>query len=248
MSRPSPSSNNLNSDDVQRAVKDGSYFEQARAWYRVEFVLPISQRSWMMIIAGASVFCALCAVMAFMGLLPLNERPTIPASQDNIENYVIFGERMRDRGQSVEEGVLNFYVAEYIERREAYSHKRYQDFYNFVKAHSDESVFTEYDSIFGTANPRSLYNVLGAKGRRNVTIESQRVSVSGNKVVANAVFGATFSAENLDIPRSRWKVVMEATYRPIIAREKIDVVGSDVALDIKPPSFKVSRYELEQIK
>ncbi len=247
MSRSSTSSNNLNGEDLQRVVKDGSYFEQARAWYRTEFVLPISQRNWMMLIAAASVFCGLCGVFSFLGLLPINERPTIPASQERIEDYVIYGTRMRESGQTVDEGVLRFFVTEYIERREAYSEKRYEDFYNFVKAHSDEAVFAEYDGIFGTTNPRSLRNVLGAKGRRSITIENQRVSVSGSKIVANATFSASFSAENLDIPRSQWKVIMEATYRPIMARE-IDVAGLDVALDIKPPSFKVTRYALEQIK
>lgn len=239
----------MSSADLARSVGDGSYFDQAKKWYRAEFVAPIAQRSWMMIIAAASIFCAICGMLALKGLLPLTERPAIPASQDNIDNYVIQGMRLRQGGESIDEAMLRFFFTEYVERRESYSVKRYEDYHNFVKAHSDEESFRQYDEIFGTANPRSLRNVLSDKGRRVIDITEQNITQSGTKAVANMRFTASFSAENMEIPKSQWKVTVEAYFRPLMVNEEIiGVIGSDVALDIRHPTFKVIRYELEQIK
>jgi type IV secretory pathway component VirB8 len=235
-------------DSLAAAVKDGSYFEAAKKWYRAQYILPISQRSWMVLIAGASVICAFTSLLAVGGLLPLNERPALATYVTNTDDYVIRGAAMRLSGEDPSRAVLRFFVSEYVIRRESYAYSRYQDFQNFVLAHSDETVGAEYTSIFGADNPRSLRNVLVDQGSRVIEITKQTEHYDGARVVADVTFSSRFYANKFDLPESVWKVRLEGYYRPMSWLEEIDVIGSDVTLDIRPATFKVSSYELEQIK
>lgn len=233
--------------DIAAQVASGTYFSNAKQWYKLQFVAPIAHRSWMLLIAGVSVVCALFSIFSLFGLLPINEKPAIPTYINDIDDFVIRGERIRESGEDSVSAVLEFYVAEYVKRRENYQYNRYEGFSNFVVAHSEDSVASQYLEIFGEQNPRSLKNVLSDQGTRVISITGQKIHYNGVKAIANLTFNARFYAENMDIPESNWKVSLEAIYRPIQIAEEIDVIGSDVMLDIKPANFKVTKYEVFQI-
>ena len=163
---------NLNDPaNMREAIENGQYFNQAHQWYKEQFVRPISQRSWMMLTAGSAVFIALAALSSISSLMPLTNRPAIPASQTRIWDHVISGERLRKDGMSRDAAVLRFFVEEYVKRRESYSGNRYDDYLRFVKVHSTEENYEAYASVYGVQNPRSLRNVLKSSGRRAIEIE-----------------------------------------------------------------------------
>jgi type IV secretory pathway component VirB8 len=246
MSESSSSKKPASADEIEQAIESGDYFAHALGWYRAQFVAPIAQRSWLVLAAGASVTAAIAAIFALFSLLPLTDRPAIPASQENILDYVISGEKLRKSGESRDVAILKFFVREYITRRESYAHARFENYERFVKAHSADDIYEEYERVYGRHNPRSLASVLGELGRRVIEIEQLDVDFVGARASAYVVFKASFFTV-INLPTSRWKVKLRAYYRPMVVNEQVDVIGSDVALDIKPASFKVFKYELQKL-
>lgn len=247
MQKNSPTQNTSDaSAAITQSLEDGSYFAQSLNWYKTVFVAPIGQRSWMLVFAITAIISAFASLLALDGLLPVTNRPAIPATQERIWDYVIAGTRIRQSGEGRDEAILRFFVSEYVKRRETYNRNRFDDFQRFVEKHSTEEVYNQYTSVFGKQNPRSLYNALGKSGRRSIEIEDIRVKFSSASAEARVIFKASFFA-NADLPSSKWRVRLRGFYRPMIVREQLDVIDADVKLDIKPASFKVSEYELEKI-
>lgn len=252
--------NSMDNDpqEIAKAIKNGEYFQQARAWYGATYIAQISERSYFLIIAVLAAVAGLCSLISLSSLMPLVERPAaiIPA-RDSSENYVPYLVRLREKGTQASEAMERFFVIQYVNSREGYTAAEFQRNAAFVRAQSNASVYSDYYAQNAYSNPQGFPKRFGKEGTQLVAIsyldidtdaeatptpapaEGSTAAVPTNRVAMLRF--ETMSEIGEQIQKSKWTATMKYTYTSLGMTTEKNTTGDEVT-KITDPKFQVISY------
>lgn len=237
--------NSSEQKQIAKMIRDGSYFDQSRAWYQAIYIGPIPERTFFLIIGLLAGFIALTAVLALLEFLPLTYRPRILISNDRLEDTIPSLERLRSRTGEVNPSIMNFFVRSYVERQEGYDAQSCETNYNFIRAHSNEATFTAYAIVYGSTNPQSPAAILGETGKRIVTIEDVKIDAKADPHVAVVRF--TTELQGIEpANKTEWTATLQFYYSDLTVTEATDPETGEPVVETKDPQFQVINYALSK--
>lgn len=236
-----------NARQIAEMVRNGSYFEQSRAWYQAIYIGPVAERTFFLLVALLAGLVALVSVFAVMGFLPVVERPPLLMSTQRVEDTWLRIEPLKEKGYTLNEAMLRFYVRNYVEKRESYDKNRYAANYNFVIAQSDQPTAHAFMGDYSPQNPKSPAALLGTKGTQNITIHSLKIDTSAEPQEAVVRFSTQLDGFG-QRPPTNWMAKLQFYYTDMVVATAIDAETGEESLHTQDPQFQVVHYELTEDK
>lgn len=232
-------------DDLARRIEDGSYFEEARAWYSLLYIGPISQRIFFMVVTAISVLIFLMSVISIMNLMPLSPRIPFLYSAKDITNEHPRMVRLKDVSEASNPALIRYYLSTYVELRESYNARRFQMFRAFVRHYSTPDLFAAYSRETSTKNPRSPIRRFGKQA--DVKTEVTRVVYSRAQLpyTARVDFSTTVVGKDSE-SKSDWTASLRFEYTDLIERNNYNEATGEYELDFDEPTFRVVGYEKQE--
>lgn len=230
---------------VAELIRSGRYYSEARGWYEALYIGPISERSFFLVVAGLASLVALVAFIAVMGLMPITWKPAVLVRNTALDTGVPSLVPMSQRGADMNQGIVQFMVANYVGRREGYNAVEYPLNAKFVAAQSDAPTRAAYEATYGKGNPRSPVNVLGTVGQRLVTIHS----ITLNEAVEPKLATVKFSTDITGISggtKTEWTAVLGYYYSPMNVTDEVDQATGEEGISVEDPQFQVVNYVVSQ--
>ena len=236
-------------EEVTRSIESGEYYEDARAWYLSNFVAPVNQGAFFLVVMAGAALIGLFGVVALLGFLPLSpERPFIYINED-VDEYIPDMVRLRVQGETIDHAVQRFLVQSYVERFERYSHEGFRDDMRYVEANSVADVTQYFRRRMSPNNPRSPLARLGKSGIRNVRIGKPNIMLMGDGMARADLFVATQEIVRGTALEERWQVSVEYMYNMLVKDEKqLEMyLREGNKLKVEDTQFLVTSYEVREL-
>lgn len=229
------------SENVNGDTGLAAYYAQSRNWYNEMFLAPIAQRNLFVISAVLAVFTGLISLVSCVAILPITERTSVSVSVPQIDETAAQSIRLEKEGMTADQTILEFFVTEYVKRRESYSFYSYYKNRAFVQAHSDPITFKAFDAIFNAQNPKSPAAILGERGERLVHITNYQLNTDVDPPIATVYFDVEFTGKQ-KLPKTSWTASFSFYYDSLVVEEFNDPETGELSLRTQDPVFKVVKY------
>ncbi|MCI5049102.1 MAG: type IV secretion system protein [Rickettsiales bacterium] len=233
-------------ESIVEDFESGEYFEEARKWYNVLYIGPISERIFFIIITSISLCVFIMAFLALAYLLPLAPRiPFVYYNKDIVEDIPKMI-RFKQPDEPSNPALIKYYLRTYVQMRESYSESKFLVNRSFMKYYSDERSYAEYDRLTHPTNPRSPIRRYGKFVDVEVTVDSvtyERPQLGTPKATVN------FSTEVISAEsrkKSNWTASIGFYYTDLIERDVIDPETGEISLDFDEPTFQVVSYDVRE--
>lgn len=166
----------VDSKDIARKIADGSYFEDARSWYMRKFIHPITERSFVLMVALFSCLVVGIVALNIRTLTKNNhEKPFVTYAQDLSSKYSLI-ERLDINHVSPQEALTRYLISDYVTTREQFipnqmTEKYLQRINKKIKSSSSKNVLEEYQNYMSRFNPYSPFTRYQDGTSREITIK-----------------------------------------------------------------------------
>ncbi len=148
--------------EIAEAVKDGSYFSDARSWYGSKYIFPLVERSYFILICIAAFLILLLSFSTYKDIQPLKkEIPMLVNIPDTSEEYARI--RKLARNENIVDTniiLMKFLSSRYIKAWESYDYKdEFQQIHkniNYIGQFSIINLQKRYDEKVSIRNPDSI--------------------------------------------------------------------------------------------
>lgn len=232
-------------DEIKQSLSDGTYFSEARKWYSLVYITPISERVLFIIITSiaAVIFCF--AVMSLINLLPIRPRiPFVYRAKD------IIGElptmiRFKEPSEPSNPALVKYFLRTYVEMHESYQESLFLLRWKFVQHYSSSPVFLEYNRLTNPENPRSLIRQYGKYADVKTTINE--VTFDRNVQPYQGIVNFSTEVIGSDNPKkTNWTATIGFEYTDLTEKDHFDERLKDYVLDFTEPSFKVVSFDVRE--
>lgn len=216
------------------SVESGEYFNQARLWYNQQYIKPITDRSYILVVFIILVLTLLGIFINLQSIYPLNQtvRYSINVKDaDDFQANIIRANRNSDSLRSIALIMSEYYLL----NRESYDYSLLASRINYIKNSSTKVAFREYSSQLSLANPKSFLLIYQKFAKRNVSIISSRF-IESNKIEIKFSSKVFDRSQNL-IEDREWLSEIEFYIDPI----------NLVADNNTPYNFSVSDYKINLV-
>lgn len=237
----------MKSDDHEATelMRSGAYYDQARKWYKTLYIGPIAERSFFLIVASLAGIVGIVGFFAFVGLMPVTERPGILIANPRIDDTVPNVIRLRNGGEPMNDALRRYYVVQYVLSRESYDAANFAKNSRFVTAYSAGPVAEAYVAAVGPTNPRNPAALLGAYGKRQVGIQSVVVNAGADPQTATVKFSTDLVGVG-NSTRTQWTATLQFYYSDAVATNVADPETGAETVSMQEPTFQVVNYALTQ--
>lgn len=204
----------IDTHDIAKKIKDGSYFSDSRRWYLSKYVFPITERSFLILISAVIIYMACILFFNLRGLLfENNERLFVTYTQDTSSKTSVLRE-LKVSKLSPQMAVIKRLVIDYLITREEFiptkmNDKNYQRILKKIKSSSDKSVLNEYKTYMDRLNPYSPFIRYRTGITREIAIKDFKFlteDLTTGKVLVT--FEATETNPNGTHAISSWKALI----------------------------------------
>lgn len=230
-------------DKAAELLRSGQYYEQARDWYRVKYIGPLSERNLFLVIGILAALVGLVGFIAFLGLVPLAEKPGLIYKNDRINDAAPSLIRLRNGSEDINDTIKRTLVLYYLNARESYAADSFGRNSLFVTAHSDAAVASQYAAAVNPSNPRSPAALLGRAGTRQVQVLSYNVRKTGETQTATVKF-STEIVSITSLNKTQWTAVIEFLYSDAVVQDTTDPETGKKDITLQEPFFQVVNYAL----
>ena len=230
---------------IAETIRDGTYFEEARGWYRAVYIGPIAERVFFLIISLLAGFVGIISVFAVLEIRPLTSRPGLLISNPRLDDTMLELLPLKAKGTDMNRSLQQFFVQNYVQFYEGYAADRYTANFGFVQQHSDAETFSQYATIYGNTNPQSPAAILGSEGKRVATVESIAIDNSVTPLTATV----KFTTELVGLPtanKTRWTASLKFYYSDLAVTEAVDAATGKKIVSTQDPQFQVVSYAVTQ--
>lgn len=228
---------------------DDSYFKEARQWFSEIYIVPVSSRSFFLILGILALSVLLIALIAIIQLTPINVPVTLTINHSAVDDTETQLVRIRPPRMGLNAALKRFMIAQYVTMRESYKPATWEGRKNFIRAHSDELVAAADEKASSAANPQSYRALLGEVGERLVTIQDIYLARPPEDPDAprEAVVRFTVQYRKVsNLPESSWTATLRFHYSNIRVAETESADNASGTLAAGVPMFKVVSYEVVQ--
>ena len=229
-------------DDLTQRISDGSYFSDARDWYSMLYIGPISIRIFYIIVTLVAVSIFIMSIASIINLLPISPRIPFMYSNDDIMNKHPRMERFKEPNEEANPALVKYFLQTYVEMHESYDARRFQTYRAFVKHYSVPNVFARYERATSANNPRSPVRRFGRFADVKVNVQNVTYNRSVQPSQATIQFSTTV-VSNAKTTKSDWTATISFEYTDLTERNTYDDALGDYVLDFDEPTFRVLGYE-----
>jgi type IV secretion system protein VirB8 len=229
------------------AIRSGTYFTQARAWFDAVYIGPISERTFFCIIAILAGLVGIFSVSSVFRLMPLTNRdPVLVYASDRADDVYMSLLPLTERREPVNPAIAKFYVTQYVLSREGYFAQTFLANARFVRVQSDVAAYNAYAVAYDPSNAASPFAALGEYGQRFINIQSARVDVdSEGKGKAEVKFVS--ETKGVDAPSTtNWTAKIDFNYTDLTSQAVDNKETGKKDLNVTDPHFQVVNYVLQQ--
>lgn len=235
--------------DINQSIESGEYYRDAMSWYGTMYHAPISQRAMLIIITSCAVAIIMMSLTGLFILLPLSDtRPMVVHVPESIEHVATVRRLIDSPTQNPDDVVMDWFIHDFVEKREAYNVDEQIKYFNRVGKLSTEEVYRDFMNLYRSkASPTLRYERHTKRSIeiRDVDIKDVRVveSASGNSpgvidVDAYVEFQATEEAPT-EQRKSLWGADITFRYTKI----HVDQISGDIT----QMKFIVTDYKSKQL-
>ncbi len=233
------------SREIADKVRSGEYFQHARSWYQAIYIAPIAERTFFLIVAAISIVIGAFGVASVFGFLPLTDHPPVLLRTNDVDRTVPELHALKRAGQTPNSALIHFFISNYVQMREGYDYGNYEMNRGFVRSHSDDPTFRNYDAIYNRDSKQSPAAILGKRGERVVSIQSISINTTSEPKLATVQFMTEL--EGTDNPsRTYWTAVLQFYYSELLVTNSIDPETGEPTFTTQDPQFQVVDYALTQ--
>jgi type IV secretory pathway component VirB8 len=231
--------------EIAQKIADGSYFEEARKWYNILYIGPISERIFFIIITIIAIAITVFATLSVINLLPIKPRiPFVYRAKDfigEIPNMI----RLKQANDVSNPALIRYYLSTYVSMRESYDEDRFLMRWAFMRYYNDARTFQEYDRLTNPNNPRSPIRRYGKYADVAVTIDSVEYvqNVTPYRATVN------FSTEVIGTDQKKktnWTATLGFEYTDLMESSYYSEKYKDYVLEYKEPTFRVVSYDVRE--
>lgn len=220
---------------VQEYIKSGEYFADAKKWYNLKYVTPLSQRSLLFLTCAVFLILLITICASINVLLPIKQKVSY-AIQSKTEKHATITNTNKTTRHDPYTSLANIMVKNYLTRRETYSYNTIKEQFTFIQNTSTRIVYMQFANFMNIDNPLSPVMRYQKLFRRSVVISSI-TNINNNEVtVIFESLAKNTAGEVLE------NMVWEATIGFIM-----DPINSDLAPG-SPYNFTVTSYKLKLLK
>lgn len=232
-------------DEIARTIEDGTYFTEARHWYSLLYITPISERILFLIITVIAVVIFAFAVTSVYNLLPIKPRVPFMYRASDIMNEVPTMIRFKAPNEPSNPALIKYYLGTYVTMRESYQESQFLLRWKFMQNYSNPSTFAEYSRMNNPENPRSLIRQYGKYADVKTTLQD----VTFNREVQPFQGVVNFSTEVIGTDnkkKTNWTATIRFEYTDLTETDHFDESIGDYVLNFTEPTFKVVSYDVRE--
>lgn len=164
--------------NIAKSIDNGGYFKEAFGWYKEVCLLPVCERSYLMLVTAAAAFAFSVTVINLQILGASSSSIPFTVKVEQGSSMAHYTHRLSDDiEESPQLSVANFMVATYVESTESYSPdlQQSQNFaaqFRKIKTMSSKDIFSSYRAYMSPLNPNSPLKRYQDHTRREIEINS----------------------------------------------------------------------------
>ncbi|MBP7190572.1 MAG: type VI secretion protein [Rickettsiaceae bacterium] len=158
---------------IREYIDSGEYFAYSRKWYYGKYVAPLTQKSFLMVVAAVFVATIGIVLMETTSMFPLSHQVKyfISVEDANSENEkyakVIRATAIPDNPLR---SILKIMIEDYVTKRERYNHDLLDQQVQYVQGTSTRRILNQYSDYLSIDNPNSPILRYQSEAKRNIVI------------------------------------------------------------------------------
>lgn len=244
----------LAASDLSARIEGGDYYAQARDWYSLVYIGPISQRIFYIIVTSIAGVIFLMAFAALINLLPISPRVPFVIRANDIMNEVPQIIRFKAANEEPNPALIRYYLRTYVTMRESYNWRQFLQLQAFVRSYTSGEEFREYQQAVSQNNPQSAIRRYGKFGELEVKIQNVRFNREVIPHQAEVDF-STILSRNAQQEKTNWTATIAFEYTELEEKNvycetpqtdpvcQKGMIEDDYALKLQEPAFRVISYE-----
>jgi type IV secretion system protein VirB8 len=233
-------------DDINRSiseyVKSGQYYEDAKNAYIGKYILPFSERSYLLVIICFYIFTILVSVYYYQNTNPAQEQVRYMVSTDDIStSYAVIQDVGSDK-VAPQINIAKYILGNYVVNRESYVYNddKMQDQLNFVRNTTVGTEYLKYKEMNSIDSPYSSIMIYQDNYTRNAQIKKVDLLKSKGDVKQAMVY---FQANLKNVASNQ--IISEDFVATI--NFKIDNIETLIENNAKTLGFLVTEYSVRKI-
>lgn len=222
-----------------RQIKDGRYFSDAREWYAVRYLMPIPERSLLLLITSFSLIAGMVAVWTSYSMFPvIRPYEVIIKVDDSKDNYSVI-RRLTEPNLTTRQSIAKYLLQDYVTVRESYDYKEFGPQFARMREASSKKVYREFEQEMSTSNPNSRTVNFGKYMTRSTKVLSSAFAEEGRYTEKAAViFETTVIGKKGEKSVERWGAHISYTLEDISKIVKEREKNKAAAASKKPDAAK----------
>lgn len=227
-----------NNKEISEKIRDGSYYEEAKQWYFRKYLSPITDRSYVLVIACligiAFLISAYNTWQLKKSMDAKRDYPFIVNAENSTDDFSHI-KSLGDDSETAQQAIAKYLVIDYIRTREEYTKdmlgEKYKRILKKIKRTSTASVLSEYKNYMNDLNPYSPLIRYSDHSERKIEIKS--FSFLDNDITsgkADVIFDAIVINDNGKTETSQWEATVHFRLPNV---ENISETGSTIRFIIK---------------
>lgn len=161
--------------EINKKVKNGSYYQDAYKWYENRYISPYGERVWVFIATTISLLSFIFLFITITNIWNNTEEVPIIIETENSTDYLSIIKPLADKENNTQEAVTSYLLSYYVKLRENYDPTKINSSElkldaRKVRSVSAKNVLNEYLSYMNKNNPYSPLRRFGRTTSRNVEI------------------------------------------------------------------------------
>ncbi|HJD55920.1 MAG TPA: virB8 family protein [Rickettsia endosymbiont of Pyrocoelia pectoralis] len=220
---------------IQEYIKSGEYYTDAKKWYSFKYVVPLSQRSFLILACGVFAILLTVTCLNIEVLLPVNEKISYLIRSDAEKQAMVINTKesaLRDPYSSV----ANIMLRNYVKQREEYNYDTLKQQFVFIKNSSTSIIYMQFANFMNIDNPLSPVMRYQKLFRRSINIVSIN-NINDNEAIV------TFES----LAKNTGGEVLENMLWETKIGFIMDPIGANIPPDA-PFNFVITSYKLKLLK
>ena len=234
----------MDAQKIAKKIKDLSYFEDAKAWYFQKYVVPIFERSLIILIAIAAVSMLALVGFNIRTMMVIPERIPFIIYVENSLTQFSHIQPLGNKETTPQQAVSRYLITDYVRTRETFipskmDSKHYPHIVKKIKSSSSKAVLNEFKGYMSNMNPYSPFIRYHDNITRDITITKFQF-LSNDLTTGKAIvqFDATEKTPGQKDTHSTWEVLIQYRLPDI----------ENIARTQAPLRFLVKYYKARLIK
>lgn len=238
-----------NRSEITEKIDNGSYYQDALDWYMDKYIYPVTERSFMIILAAfAFISFAFIAINIKSLIVDKTRIPITKYVESSVDTFSNI-RHIRNEGESTQNAVARYLLKDYLKTREEYfpeimqDKKKIKKIFRKIKITSIKKEFRKYNFLMNRANIFSP--LIRYKNDTTRTVKVQSVIFDNDDAStgrATIMFNDLVTVSNIDNIGEK-KEADSTSFKARIKFNLPDIVT--IAKSGAPLRFVVSSYEVE---